>query len=74
PPPGAAEWDFSFRYTGQLPGAPAGTGQQVTWHGVTIFKFAGEQILRSIDYYDNTPFLVALGLLAGPEPAATPGG
>lgn len=71
---GAAEWDFSFRYTGELPGVPAGTGQQVTWHGATIFAFDGEQIQRSIDYYDNTPFLVALDLLAGPDPVTTPSG
>lgn len=69
---GAAEWDFSFRYTGQLPEAPAGTGQPVTWRGATIFEFAGDQISRSIDYYDNTPFLAALGLLPPSEPAATP--
>jgi steroid delta-isomerase-like uncharacterized protein len=36
----AAEWDFSFTYTGQLPGLPPGTGQHVDWHGVTIFDLA----------------------------------
>jgi steroid delta-isomerase-like uncharacterized protein len=63
----AAEWDFAFRYTGQMAGLPAGSGQPILWHGTTIFDLAGDQIARSADYYDNTGFLAAVGLL----PAAT---
>jgi steroid delta-isomerase-like uncharacterized protein len=66
----AAEWDFTFRYTGQLEGLPAGSGQLIAWRGATIFELAGDKIRRSADYYDNTGFLAALGLLAAP--AATP--
>ncbi len=66
----AAEWDFSFRYTGHLPGLPAGTGQPIDWHGATIFDLNGDKIQRSADYYDNTGLLAAVGLLA--MPAATP--
>lgn len=69
---GAAEWDFAFRYTGQFPGLPVGSGQPITWHGATIFEFAGDKIRHSTDYYDNTPFLAALGLLPASKPAATP--
>jgi hypothetical protein len=60
---GTAEWVAAFRYIGQLPGLPAGTGQSVNWHGVTVFTFDGDLIAHSIDYYDNVPFLTALGLL-----------
>ena len=66
----AAEWDFRFSYTGQLPGLPAGTGQPIEWHGATIYELEGEKIRRSADYYDNTGLLAAVGLLA--PPAATP--
>jgi steroid delta-isomerase-like uncharacterized protein len=66
----AAEWTFSFDYTGQLPGLPPGSGQHIVWPGATIFELKGDKIQRSADYYDNTGFLAALGLLAAP--AATP--
>jgi steroid delta-isomerase-like uncharacterized protein len=66
----AAEWDFRFRYTGQLPGLPPGTGQPILWHGATIFDLVGERIQRSADYYDNTGLLAAVGLLG--MPVATP--
>ena len=66
----AAEWDFSFSYTGHLPGLPPGTGQRIDWHGATIFDLNGDKIQRSADYYDNTGLLAAVGLLAAP--AATP--
>lgn len=70
----AAEWVFRFRYTGQFPGLPPGTGQPVSFHGATIFELAGSQIRRSSDYYDNVPLLAAAGLLPIPgTPAATPG-
>jgi len=58
-----AEWDRSFRYSGELPGVPRGSGQQVVTRGVTIFDLAGDKIRRSVDYYDRTPLLEAIGLL-----------
>jgi steroid delta-isomerase-like uncharacterized protein len=70
----ASEWVFSFRYTGQFPGLPPGTGQPVSFHGATIFELSGDQIRRSSDYYDNVPLLAAVGLLPMPgTPVATPG-
>lgn len=66
---GAAEWETAFRYIGQLPGLPPGSGQTVNWRGVTVFTFDGDQIVQSTDYYDNVPFLAAVGLLPVP---ATP--
>jgi steroid delta-isomerase-like uncharacterized protein len=66
----AAEWDFTFNYTGQLPGLPQGTGQHIRWLGATIFELVGKKIQRNADYYDNTGLLAAVGLL--PIPAATP--
>jgi steroid delta-isomerase-like uncharacterized protein len=68
----AAEWDFSFDYTGQLPGLPQGTGQPILWHGATIYELTGEKIQRSADYYDNTGLLAAAGLLAVPEATPAP--
>ncbi|HVL22591.1 MAG TPA: nuclear transport factor 2 family protein [Thermomicrobiales bacterium] len=70
---GVAEGIFSFRYTGQLPGLPAGTGQEVANRFSTVFEFDGDLIRRSSDYYDNTGLLIAVGLLPGGSPPATPG-
>jgi steroid delta-isomerase-like uncharacterized protein len=66
----AVAWDRSFRYTGQLPGIPPGSGQSVISHGVTIFELQDGKISRSTDYYDRTPLLAAVGLL--PSTLATP--
>jgi len=69
----ASEWVFSFRYTGQFPGLPPGSGQPVSFHGATIFELSDDKIRRSSDYYDNVPILAAAGLLPMPAtPAATP--
>ncbi len=69
----AAEWVFSFRYTGQFPGLAPGSGQPVSFHGATIFELSGDKIRRSSDYYDNVPILAAAGLLPMPAtPGATP--
>lgn len=69
----ANEWVFSFRYTGQFPGLPPGSGQPVSFHGATIFELSGDKIRRSSDYYDNVPLLAAAGLLPMPAtPGATP--
>ncbi len=65
---------FSFRYTGQFPGLPPGTGQPISFHGATIFELSGDQIRRSSDSCDNVPLLAAVGLLPMPgTPVAAPG-
>ncbi len=71
---GAAEGTFSFRYTGQFPGLPPGTGEEISNRFATIFEFEGDLIRRSSDYFDNTGLLFATGILQAPaeEPSATP--
>ena len=67
-----AEWEISFRYTGQLPGLPPGTGQLVEYRGVTTFQLKGDEIQRSTDYYDFAVLLTATGALPAPPDTATP--
>jgi hypothetical protein len=71
---GAGEGTYAFRYTGQLPGLPPGSGEEVLTRVAVIFEFEGEKIRRSSDYSNGTGFLIALGLVSFPdaEPAATP--
>jgi steroid delta-isomerase-like uncharacterized protein len=67
-----AEWEISFRYTGQLPGLPPGAGQLVEYRGVTTFQLKGDEIQRSTDYYDFAALLRATGALSAPLDTATP--
>lgn len=69
---GMAEGTYSFRYTGQLPGLPPGTGEAVATRFATVFELVGDKIRRSSDYSDGTGFLVAVGILPGAPPPATP--
>ena len=67
-----AEWEISFRYTGQLPGLPPGTGQSVEYRGATTFQLDGDEIRRSTDYYDYVALLAAAEVLPASVETATP--
>ncbi len=66
-----AEHTFAFRYTGQIEGLPAGTGQRIENRAVTVFELEGDAIRRASDHDDDTGFLAALGLLPEPADAGT---
>ncbi len=67
----AAEWTFEGRYTGQIPGLPPGTGQPVSFRGVSVLELAGGAIRRNTRYFDLFGLLVQTGAI---PPAAAPGG
>ncbi|MGH2561161.1 MAG: ester cyclase [Thermomicrobiales bacterium] len=69
----AAEWTFSGRHTGQVPGWPPPSGNPVTLRGVGILALADGQIRGGRDYFDAYGLLVQLGVVPPPAaPAATP--
>ncbi len=73
-----SEWDVAFRYTGHLPGLPAGSGQRVSLRGVTVFELvdakpAGDRIRRSCDYYDGGALLRQVGVVPASVAARVPG-
>ena len=72
----AEEWAvlqaiFAGRYTGQIPGAPAGSGQPFAIPFITVFRLSDGRIQRNTDYFDNYNFLIQIGVLPAPG-AATP--
>ncbi len=67
----AAEWTFEGRYTGQIPGLPPGTGQPVSFRGVSVLELAGGAIQRNTRYFDLFGLLVQTGAI---PPAVAPGG
>ncbi len=72
-----SEWDLAFRYTGQLPGLPPGSGQPVSLRGVTVFELvaakpAGDRIRRSCDYYDGAELLRQVGVVPASLAARVP--
>ena len=63
----AWEWTYSGAYTGQFPGAPAGEGQPVVLHGVSMMELNGEGlIVRETLYFDNLSFFTQIGVTAYP--------
>ena len=70
------EWTITGTYTGHLPGLPPGTGQAVSFRGVTIFELRAGLIARDVFYDDFYGLLDQLGLIPAPEQgtpaAATP--
>ena len=66
----AVEWTFEGRYTGQLPGLPPGTGEPVSFRGVSIIELADGSIQRTTRYFDLFGLLVQTGAI---PPAAVPG-
>ncbi len=62
---------FAGRYTGSLPGLPAGSGQPFSVRFATVFHLDGEKIRRNTDYFDNYAFLIQIGALPAPS-GATP--
>ena len=61
---------FAGRYTGQLPGLPAGTGQPFAVRFASVFELDGGLIRHNTDYFDNYDFLAQLG--AAPAMTAPP--
>jgi steroid delta-isomerase-like uncharacterized protein len=71
----AVEWTFEGRYTGQILGMPPGTGQPVSFRGVSILELGGGAIRRNTRYFDLFGLLVQTGAIppeAAPGIAATP--
>jgi steroid delta-isomerase-like uncharacterized protein len=65
------EGTFAGKYTGQLPGLPAGAGQPFSVPFAAIFELDGDKVSRSADYFDLSSVLAQIGApAAGAE--ATP--
>ena len=64
---------FAGRYTGQLPGMPAGKGNPFAIPFATVFRLRDGRIQQNTDYFDAYSFLIQIGILPAPE-AATPTG
>jgi steroid delta-isomerase-like uncharacterized protein len=64
----AAEVLFDGKYTGQIPGLPAGEGQPLVTRSVYVYDLGNETISRQSLYFDSYGFLIQLGVL--PEPDA----
>jgi steroid delta-isomerase-like uncharacterized protein len=62
---------FAGRYTGQLPGAPAGAGQPFAVPFATVFRLRDDRIQHNTDYFDAYSFLIQIGVLPAPG-TATP--
>ena len=62
----AAEVLFTGRYTGQIPGLPAGTGQELTTRSVHVYELGDGTIARQSLYFDAYGFLIQLGVLPAP--------
>lgn len=67
----AMEWVFTGTYTGEYPGFPPGTGEQIMIRGTMIAELADGQIQHARQYYDVFGILLQLGAVPAPE-AATP--
>jgi len=63
----AAEVLFTGRYTGQIPGLPPGTGQELTTRSVHVYELGDGAIVRQSLYFDANGFLIQLGVLPAPE-------
>jgi len=70
----AWEWIYHGSYTGQYPGLPAGEGQPIELHGVSLLELRDGQIVRERLYFDNDDFLAQVGALpeVGTPLATTP--
>ena len=64
------EWTYAGSYTGQFPGAPAGSGQAVELRGVSVMTVADGLVTRETLYYDNQSFLSQIGVEGGDTPAS----
>ncbi len=62
-----AEVLFTGRYTGQIPGLPPGTGQELTTRSVHVYELGEGAIARQSLYFDAYGFLIQLGVLPAPE-------
>jgi steroid delta-isomerase-like uncharacterized protein len=65
------EGTFAGKYTGQIPGLPAGEGQPFSVPFAAIFELEGDKIRRSADYFDLASVLAQIGAPAG-SAEATP--
>lgn len=68
----AAEWVVTGTYTSQFPGLPAGTGQHFSLRGASVLQLENGKVRGDREYWDAYAFLIALGALPAPSPAATP--
>ncbi len=67
----AWEWVYHGTYTGQYPGLPAGRGQPIELHGVSLLELRNGQIVREWLYFDNDDFMAQVGAQsASSTPAA----
>jgi steroid delta-isomerase-like uncharacterized protein len=70
------KWTFTGSYTGQEPGLPPGTGQTVSFPGISIYEVRDGLIARKVFVTDDLAFMQSLGfelvLDEGVPAAATP--
>jgi steroid delta-isomerase-like uncharacterized protein len=52
----AMEWIYTGSYTGEIPGLPPGTGQQIAIPGASVLEFRDGLIVRDTMYYDRATF------------------
>ena len=63
-------WAYRGAYTGQYPGLPAGQGQPIDLHGVSLLTVRQGQIAQEDLYYDNAAFLTQVAAVATPTSGA----
>ncbi len=65
------EWTFSGTYTGRFEGLPPGTGQPVSFRGLSLYELRDGLIARKVFYTDDLTLLEQLGFVLVP-PEGTP--
>jgi len=63
----SAEVLFEGKYTGQIPGLPAGAGQPLVTRSVHVYELSERAIKRQSLYFDAYGFLIQLGVLPAPS-------
>jgi steroid delta-isomerase-like uncharacterized protein len=63
----AAEVLFEGKYTGQIPGLPAGDWQPLVTRSVHVYDLGEQAIARQSLYFDSYGFLIHLGVLPAPD-------
>jgi steroid delta-isomerase-like uncharacterized protein len=65
------QWTFTGSYMGQEEGLPPGTGQRVSFGGISLYELRDGKIARKVFYTDDLAFMEQLGFVLMP-PQATP--
>jgi steroid delta-isomerase-like uncharacterized protein len=68
------EWAFVGSYTGREPGLPPGSGQPVSFRGVSLYELRDGLIVRKVFYTDDLTFLEQIGFVLVPPEATSAAG